>query len=148
MKTISANDSREELIARIASLGENDIAVWGRMDVGQMVRHCILWDRVAQGKNVLKRSFAGRVFGRMALQEFIRDDSPLRRNIPSASGLVVTDVVGDLHAEKKRWIEGIKEYGYLPNVVVVHPFFGKMTKEQIGLLAYKHTDHHLRQFSR
>jgi len=30
----------------------------------------------------------------------------------------------------------------------MHPFFGKMTKEQVGYLAYKHTDHHLWQFNR
>ena len=29
----------------------------------------------------------------------------------------------------------------------VHWFFGKMTREQIGQLVYKHTDHHLRQFN-
>lgn len=29
----------------------------------------------------------------------------------------------------------------------MHPFFGKITREQIGYLAYKHDDHHLRQFN-
>jgi len=27
-----------------------------------------------------------------------------------------------------------------------HPFFGKMTAKQWGILAHKHVDHHLRQF--
>jgi hypothetical protein len=30
---------------------------------------------------------------------------------------------------------------------LVHPFFGRMTPEQIGYMLYKHTDHHLRQFN-
>ena len=27
-----------------------------------------------------------------------------------------------------------------------HPFFGKMTAEEWGMLGYKHLDHHLKQF--
>jgi hypothetical protein len=41
-----------------------------------------------------------------------------------------------------EWILG-KNYS---NEDFIHDFFGKMTKEQIGVFAYKHTDHHLRQF--
>lgn len=28
-----------------------------------------------------------------------------------------------------------------------HPFFGRLTRHAWGVLGYKHTDHHLRQFS-
>jgi len=43
----------------------------------------------------------------------------------------------------------INEYSAysFPDYSFVHPFFGKMTKEQIGYHAYKHIDHHLRQFN-
>jgi hypothetical protein len=39
------------------------------------------------------------------------------------------------------------EYAHFPHPVVFHTFFGKITKEQAGQLAYKHADHHLRQFN-
>jgi hypothetical protein len=31
---------------------------------------------------------------------------------------------------------------------LVHPFFGKLTAEQAGRIAYKRIDHHLSQFNR
>jgi hypothetical protein len=53
---------------------------------------------------------------------------------------------GDVALQKKIWIEQITEYGDFSNPAFIHDFFGKMTNEQIGIFAYKHFDHHLRQF--
>jgi len=41
----------------------------------------------------------------------------------------------------------MKEYDHYSNDGFIHPFFGKLTKEQAGYMAYKHIDHHLRQFN-
>ena len=49
--------------------------------------------------------------------------------------------------KKRNGLLLIEEYEHYSNPDFIHDFFGKMTKEQIGLLAYKHTDHHLRQFN-
>ena len=49
--------------------------------------------------------------------------------------------------KKKEWILLIKGYESYSNPTFIHDFFGKMTREEIGLLVYKHTDHHLRQFN-
>jgi hypothetical protein len=60
-----------------------------------------------------------------------------------------------LHGEEYRrvfvgWLFGkialIEEHGRRFNAGFVHPFFGRMTQEETGVLAYKHSDHHLRQF--
>jgi hypothetical protein len=40
----------------------------------------------------------------------------------------------------------VEAYANYSNPGFVHDFFGKMTDEQIGIFAYKHADHHLRQF--
>ena len=56
-------------------------------------------------------------------------------------------VNSDVMAEKEKWIALIEEYGYFSSPEFVHPFFGRMTKEQMGCLVYKHIDHHLRQFN-
>jgi hypothetical protein len=37
-------------------------------------------------------------------------------------------------------------YEHYSNPDFIHDFFGRMTREQVGQLAYKHTDHHLRPF--
>jgi len=55
--------------------------------------------------------------------------------------------MGDLDKETMKWISMIEGYEQFSHFGFIHPFFGKMTKEQIGYFVYKHTDHHLRQFN-
>ncbi len=52
----------------------------------------------------------------------------------------------DFENDKNKWISNLDKYATYNTSEFVHPFFRKMTKEQVGLLAYKHADHHLRQF--
>ena len=145
MKTVFDKITRDELIARINTLDENNTAQWGKMNVYQMVKHCGLWEEMISGRLKCKRSFLGRVFGQMALKGFLKEDI-LRPNSPSAPELMVRDNDGSVSSEKTKWIALIEENANFSNPYFMHPFFGKMTKEQIGFLAYKHIDHHLRQF--
>jgi hypothetical protein len=146
MKTVFDKATRDELISRISMLNEGSTAQWGRMNIYQMVKHCRMWDEMAFGKKKYKRAFIGRLFGRMALKTVLKDDSPLRRNTPTLPELRITEN-GAVAPERVHWIALIEEYPHFSNPGFVHPFFGPMTKEQIGYLAYKHIDHHLRQFN-
>ena len=146
MKTIFDKATRDELISRINSLTENSQAQWGKMTLYQMVKHCRLWEEMMLGKQRYKRAFIGRLFGRMTLKALLKNEGPLRRNTPTIPALRITGN-GDILAERMKWIALIEEYAHFSNLDFVHPFFGKMTKEQIGPFVYKHTDHHLRQFN-
>ena len=145
MKTIFDPATRNELIARISSLNENSTAQWGKMNVYQMVKHCISFEEMALGKKKYKRKFIGYLFGKMALRNVMKDEKPLARNTPTLPELRIKDN-GNVLDQKVKWISLIEEYSRFSNYDFVHPFFGKMTKEQIGYMAYKHIDHHLRQF--
>ena len=48
---------------------------------------------------------------------------------------------------KEKWIAQMKEHGHYSKAGFIHPLSGKMTKEKIGYLAFKHIDHTLRQFN-
>jgi hypothetical protein len=146
MKTVFDKTSRDALITRINSLDENNSAQWGKMNVYQMAKHCALWEDMVSGKLKCKRSFLGRLFGKMALKGFLKEEL-LKRNVPTSPELKVTDNNGNVSAEKTKWIALIEENANFSKPYFVHPFFGEMTKEQVGYLAYKHIDHHLRQFS-
>lgn len=76
----------------------------------------------------------------------VKDERPLDKNIPTSTQFKVKEIKGNLEAEKAKWISLTKAYDTYDNPHFVHDFFGRMTKEQIGILVYKHTDHHLRQF--
>jgi hypothetical protein len=145
MKTVFDKSTREELINRIKTLNENCTAQWGKMTVYQMMKHCTLWEDMALARTQYPRVFIGRIFGKVALKSILKDDSPLRRNTPSIPGLKVSGE-GSVPAQKLEWIAKIEYYAQVSNLHFIHPFFGEMTTEKIGLLDYKHIDHHLRQF--
>jgi Protein of unknown function (DUF1569) len=147
MKTILDKATRDDLIARINTLNESSTAQWGKMNVYQMVKHCRQWEEMVSGKIVCKQSFLGRLFGKMALKGMLKDESPLTRSTPTSPELKVNELNGDVAAEKKEWIALIGQNANFSNTNFVRPFFGKMTTEQVGYLAYKHIDHHLRQFN-
>ncbi len=149
MKSIFDKATRDELINRINSINENSTTQWGKMNIYQMLKHCALWDGWILGKSEhkYKQTFIGRIFGKMALKDMTKDESPLRKNVPTLAELKVTEKNGDVASKKKEWITLIENYADYSNPNFIHSFFGKMTKEQIGYLAYKHTDHHLRQFN-
>jgi len=148
MKSIFDKTTRDKTIDRIKSLNEGCYAQWGKMNVGQMVRHCALCEELYQGKLTVKRSFLGRIIGKIALKNLLTDDKPLGRNAPTSSTFIISEHVPDIEAEKERWIALINKYESYNNDYFVHWFFGKMTKEQLGQFIYKHCDHHLRQFNR
>jgi hypothetical protein len=147
MKSVFDETTRTELIRRIDALDENSRAQWGNMNLYQMLKHCSAWEDLIFGRKKYKRAFAGYLFGKMALKAVLKDDKPLRRSTPTIPALVIKEIEGDSPGEKKQWIEKVREYAHFPNHGLVHPFFGKMTREQVGYLVYKHIDHHLRQFN-
>ena len=149
MKSIFDATIRDEIINRIYLLNENSKAQWGKMNVGQMLSHCILWQDMIFGRIHCKRVLIGRIFGKMALKNFLKDDKPLGKNSPSSRELIITAKQDDIDivVQKKTLIDLIKEYAGYHNPNFMHPFFGTMTNEQVGYFVYKHTDHHLRQFN-
>jgi hypothetical protein len=149
MKTVFDIDVREELVLRIGQLSGSDRALWGKMDVRQMVRHLVLSQEwILEGRR-LKRVLVGRLFGGMILKKMLKEEL-LRRNSPSLAELIVMDTDVDLDRERQALmglVQGFGAYAY-PAGGFVHPFFGRMTREQVGYFVYKHLDHHLRQFGR
>jgi hypothetical protein len=147
MKTIFDSATTEELIDRINKVNNTSKPGWGKMTAYQMIKHCRLWEDMIAGTLPTKRVFIGRVFGKMGLKAVLKNDAPLGRNAPTAPEVAVKETSGDFAAEKTKWITLVERHKNFSNHDFVHPFFGKMTKEQIGQFAYKHIDHHLRQFN-
>ncbi|MNU85181.1 hypothetical protein D3C71_749190 [compost metagenome] len=149
MKTIFDQEVREELIQRINQLNEDAQAQWGKMNLYQMMKHCTNWEEWMQGKGnpPYKQAFIGKIFGKMGLNRMIRDEKPIDKGVPTSTQFKIKETEGDIPAEKQKWTTLIQSYEQYSNPGFVHDFFGKMTQEQVGLLVYKHNDHHLRQFN-
>lgn len=148
MKTIFDAAVRQELKDRIRTLTPDSKGQWGKMNAYQMLKHCTLWDEWIQGTNrpVYRQEFLGWLFSKMASRKFFKDDRPFTKNVPAGNALVVKEPSGDFEQQKQLLTEYLQNYVNYSNPRFIHDFFGRMTEEQIGIMAYKHYDHHLRQF--
>ncbi|MEM8486979.1 MAG: DUF1569 domain-containing protein [Bacteroidota bacterium] len=149
MKTIFDQGAIAALANRINNLDYATPAQWGKMDVGQMMRHCTENDRMLLRQKSFKRLLIGRLIGKAVLRSSIADDTPLKKNSPTHPDLKIKQFV-DPAQEKAVWLSLLAQYSQLDTQTFdnfVHPFFGRMNKEEVGIFAYKHIDHHLRQFS-
>tara|TARA_R110002051_G_scaffold74908_1_gene136491 strand:- start:1171 stop:1623 length:453 start_codon:yes stop_codon:yes gene_type:complete len=148
MKTVFDNQILHQLINRANNLNDDAVAQWGIMNVHQMVEHCILTEKLFLGELKLKRVFIGRFIGRKALIDLLKDDTPLMKNAPTDQ-VLKTFRNGNIETLKPEWINLLNQYKIRDSLNFenfIHPFFGKMTKKQLGEFVYKHIDHHLRQF--
>ena len=148
MKTIFDKQTQTELIHRINLLDENSQRKWGTMNVFQMLKHNTYWNGWVLGYDnpTYKEAFLGKLVGKMVWKSILKDEKPLDKNIPTSEQFKVKTSNGDLEVEKVNWIGLIQAYAHYSNPNFIHDFFGRMSKAEIGILVYKHTDHHLRQF--
>lgn len=139
---------RNELIQRINLLDEKHNPAWGKMNIYQMLQHNTYWNGWMLGNDNYnyKQEFIGKIFGKIGLSRMIKNGKPFDKNIPTSNQFKPKNSQCNLVFEKNKWISLINEYENYNNPNFIHDFFGKMTKEQVGILVYKHTDHHLRQF--
>lgn len=147
MKTIYDPDTVQELIERINLLSEHSTSAWGKMNVAQMVHHCVMWEEMMLGRITYERQWIGRLLGKWLLRNEVKDDRPMRKNNPTIQALKPGPAPIDFEKERRRWIQLLQEHRLPSNPEIKHPFFGKMTPAEVGFHVYKHTDHHLRQFN-
>lgn len=149
MKSIFDPSTRNELIARINSLSANHHPQWGKMTIHEMIRHMTIWNEWVLGKHPdhnYKQGLLGKIFGKMALKANVKDNTSMKKGMPAGKFFLSKGFKADLESQKSIWIQHVADYGNFSNPRFLHDFFGVMTPDQIGIFAYKHADHHLRQF--
>jgi len=134
------------LIGRINKLTPATPALWGKMNVSQMLAHCQVPIKMAFGELAGKGGIFALLFGKMAKKKIV-SEQPFERNLPTMSEAKIKNDRG-FETEKQSLIELVKRFTIGPDVIANkrHPFFGPLTIEEWNTLQYKHLDHHLRQF--
>lgn len=149
MKNLYENASVEEIKGRLALIRADSPRQWGLMNPGQMLAHCALGMEWAVGDRVpLPAPFFLRAIGRFVKPFALGNETPMKKNVPTARELVIPDD-RDIDAERARLIVLIDRFAAAGSAGCTkcgHPFFGKLTAEEWAVLTYKHLDHHLRQF--
>jgi len=148
MKTIFNEADKNEILQRIEKLTPETKAIWGKMNVSQMLAHSAMTTEWPMGGVLVKNSplqFIGRFFKK----SYIYSDKQMGKNSPTAPELITVVDEKEFAKEKTAFINAINKLytgGEKGIAVEKHAFFGKMTPMEWGIINYKHADHHLRQF--
>jgi Protein of unknown function (DUF1569) len=145
MKSMWADDRRQEIKDRVARVTPDRKPRWGRMSAAQMVCHLAESLKMTLGELPVMRK---RVPIRYPpLKQLIVYMAPFPKNMPTAPELLaraprdwqadVTDLLALVdrltpRGASGRWPE--------------HPAFGPLSERAWGVLVYRHMDHHLKQF--
>ncbi|WPO80996.1 DUF1569 domain-containing protein [Chryseobacterium sp. JJR-5R] len=140
----------DEILGRINQLSENSSAKWGKMEVGQMMKHCGFVLQVPLKRIELPTvnplfSAIG-IIARMEMQIF---NNGIPRNMPTFRKLII-NFECNFNEEKQNLLKILDEYkisSQSDNLPGRHALFGRMKKKDWGFMEYKHLDHHLKQFN-
>ena len=136
---------KKDMIDRINKLTAQSQPGWGKMNVAQMLAHLQMPIGSALGLYVLPRTLLGRIVGPL-VKGGMYNEKPFRHNSPTDPSFIMTGHEKDFEREKQGMIAMINDFKEDNVKNEIHPFFGKLTKQQWSKAMYKHIDHHLQQF--
>lgn len=142
MKSIQDNETVVEVVNRINCLKGTEQRLWGTMTVSQMLVHCRKQLELGTGEIPGKPMFPKPIL--WLVKQLFGFRIPWSKNLPTAPEMVASKEA-DFEIERKNLLRSIETFRKSENFGV-HPIFGEMDKSEWGKIAYKHLDHHLRQF--
>jgi len=147
MKSIFNLDDKNDIINRIDQLHPDSKPMWGKMSVSQMLAHCIVPTKISSGEIGSKQTFLGKLFGNIAKKRMLASEQ-MKKGLPTDPSFVIKHSP-DFY-ESQEQLKAAIENLYITDKTELlqrkHPFFGRMTLDEWGVLNYKHYDHHLQQF--
>lgn len=146
MSTFWDAAARADLCRRIDRLTPDATRAWGTFTVAQMVAH--LNDALRMSIGELPVAPKRGPLRYWPIRPLIIHVLPFPKGAPTAPELlargdraVLPDEQAAFHALAARVAAKLPSSGW-PD----HPAFGRLSHKDWGVLAYRHTDHHLRQF--
>lgn len=146
MATLFEPTDAEEIILRIQKLQPSSQAQWGKMNVAQMLAHCHAPFEMYFEQKKRRQGLMGLLFARQAKKKLF-SDKPWPKGLPTSKEFKIADA-RDFENEKIRLLNILNRFvneGYTITTYT-HPFFGKMSSQEWGVLGYRHLNHHLSQF--
>lgn len=138
----------EVLIHRIHLLNPQSKALWGKMNVAQMLAHnCVDYEQIFGERND-HPPFHIKWMVRLFFKKSMVNEVPYKPSLPTAPAFIILDQ-RDFEKEQKRlikYIERCRDLGAEELVKRKQATLGYLTELEWNNLIYKHLDHHLRQF--
>ena len=145
MKSLWQEPVRQEVLDRLTRLSPAHRPAWGRFTAPQMVAHVADALRMAFGD--LPTASKRLPLRHPPLKQFVICWMPFPKSAPTARELV-SRPPGEWDAELAACRALVERFGREApgRAWPAHPAFGRMSARQWGVVAYRHLDHHLRQF--
>jgi hypothetical protein len=147
MKSLFDEATHKELLNRLNNIAPETNPIWGKMNAGQMMRHCQMPLELALGKTTIPKP---NFFMKLLMTSFKKgmyNEKLWKKNMPTPKQFRVEDE-RNFDQEKSSLTELIDGFYKTRNQKErdPHPAFGYFTYNQWGQMQYKHLDHHFRQF--
>jgi hypothetical protein len=150
MKSFAEPAVVEATLDRIARVTPGRTAVWGRMNVHQMI--CHLNDSFGVAMGAVKASMATGIFQRTVMKYGgLYIPMPWPHNVqtrPEIDQLAGGSAPVEFEADRARLTANIRRFTAAQRDFTwqLHPIFAAMSEWEWMRWGYLHTDHHLRQF--
>lgn len=144
-KTLWNESARQELIERLETLRPDAKARWGKFNAPEMLAHIGASMRMSTGEIVTRSK--NHPIRHTPLKQIVIYLMPFPKGAPTAPELLTRradnweDNVADVRSRLQSFGERDRNSTW-PK----HPLFGALTPRSWGVLGYRHTDHHFRQF--
>lgn len=144
-KSLADARVRSEILDRLERLKPSATPAWGKMNAPQMLAHLVDWMLMANGE--LKTAPIYRSFRYPPLKQLVIYWIPFPKGVPTAPELI-RRAPPDWGREYAAIRTHLAAYDKLGRDIpwALHPLFGRLTSREWGVLGYRHTDHHFRQF--
>ena len=144
-RSLSSESDRQKLLVRLDRLSPDATPLWGKMTASQMLAHLADWMLMARGE--LKTAPIKRVLRHPPIKQLAIYWLPFPKNVPTAPELIGREpsAWNVERAAVRRHLQSFEKLD--PGMTwPEHPVFGTMTTKAWCVFAYRHMDHHLRQF--
>ena len=146
MRTFWDAAAREDFCRRVDRLTPNASPQWGKFNATQMLAHLNDAMRMSMGELPVKpRNLPLRY---PPLKQLVIYALPFPKGAPTAPELLARGDAAQFVEEQATFRLLAERLGRKPagGEWPEHPAFGRLSHQAWGVLAFRHTDHHLKQF--
>lgn len=146
MRSLWNPRDREDLLARLERLEPGAPARWGRFTAANMLAH--LNDTLRMSSGILPTKLRRSPLRFPLVKQLVIYVAPWPKGVPTAPELLARTDRAAWEEERAAFPKVLEGFTSRPRgePMPEHPAFGRLSRRTWGFLAYRHSDHHFRQF--
>ncbi len=146
MKTMFDEARRNDILTRLDRVSSDSRPLWGKMNAEQMLAHLVASSKMATGELHAKPKNAPIRYP--PLRQLVAYWLPWPKGVPTAPELVPPADCESMERSRSELTRLLAAFAARASEATwpQHPAFGNLGRKGWGILAWRHFDHHLRQF--